>query len=190
MINLIVKDSTNNANNQIKQADNETVIKVGKNSKVPEESNEKKVEKNIDAVDKKLVDLRVGNALSKANKNIAQEIRDKWPNIQDLSFDEKFGNMARLLRTDIKPVAASDKYVVLKSEMAGLADQINRDLITVEKILEIVFNNKYKAICVSSSEWNNYTLRYKNDKNSFIYTEEENNENKSLKEKAKELFED
>lgn len=190
MINLIVKDSTNNANNQIKQANNETVIKVGKNSKVPEESNEKKVEKNIDAVDKKLVDLRVGNALSKANKTIAQEIREKWPNIQDLSFDEKFGNMARLLRTDIKPVAASDKYVVLKSEMAGLADQINRDLITVEKILEIVFNNKYKAICVSSSEWNNYTLRYKNDKNSFIYTEEENNENKSLKEKAKELFED
>lgn len=64
---------------------------------------------------------------------------------------------------------------------------------TVEKIFEKVFNYKYKPICISEKEWNEYIAIYKKDKNYFKYTEEKEvckKEELTLKEKAKELFED
>ena len=78
------------------------------------------------------------------------------------------------------------------SKLNGLANQINNDIITVEKIIEKAFNLKIKAVCISEQEWKNYTEEYKNNKEKFKYREEtkEENKNKTLKEKAKELFDD
>jgi DNA polymerase III gamma/tau subunit len=135
--------------------------------------------------------IRVGNALSRAKKEIISNIRSNWKNISDLAFDSTYGNLARLLESDIVPVAASDEYVILNSKLAGLSEQINNDLNSVEKIFEIIFNNRYKVICITEDEWKNYTLEYKKDKSSFVYREEtEKKGKKTLKEKAKELFDD
>ena len=51
---------------------------------------------------------------------------------------------------------------------------------------------EYKVVCLSKEEWDNYTQEYKNDKSKFKYIEEikEKKKTNSLKEKAKELFED
>ena len=82
----------------------------------------------------------------------------------------------------------------MNSKLNGLSDQINSDLNGVEKIIEIIFNNKYKAICISEKDWKNYTALYKEDKSLFVYEKEESKKTKSneksLKEKAADLFED
>ena len=137
--------------------------------------------------------IRVGNTLVAPKKEIISDIRKNWINLKDLAFDKNYGNISRLLSTDITPVAASDEYVILISKLNGISEQINNDLYNVETILAKVFNKKFKAICISEKEWNEYIDLYKKDKNYFKYTEENTVTEKkemTLKEKAKALFED
>ena len=102
-----------------------------------------------------------------------------------------YGNIARLLSSDILPVAASDTNVILISKLNGLAEQINSDLYTVEKIFQKAFGYDIKPICISEKEWNEYIEKYKKNKSSFKYIEEiERKKNLTLKERAKELFEE
>ena len=171
---------------------------------VPENKDEKKekvIEKEQDKEDNKpkekqineeLKDVRVCNTLCDPNKEKISIIRKNWDKIKDLAFDEKYGNLARMLSSDVEAVAASKTNIILKSELSGIATQINEDNTTVEKIFEQVFNEKLKTVCLSEQEWKKYTEEYKKDKTRFTYKEEPTVEikTKSLKEKAKELFED
>ncbi len=199
LLNLMEQKSSNNVETRIaednkivekiKTNTNTTNISINSNNEIVDNNQKKENDKKID-----LINIRVGNTLSKADKNIIKEFRDNWKNISNLAFDENYGNLSRFLVSDICPVASSDEYVVLKSQLEGLSEQINNDLNSVEKIIKIIFNKEYKAICISENEWNKYIDLYKKDKNQFIYVEESNNSNmnksKSLKDKAKELFDD
>jgi DNA polymerase-3 subunit gamma/tau len=180
-------------NNRVVKSETTTNIeKVKNDSTVTNIDNSNKIADNNNKSD--FIQRRVYNTLSKPDKTIINEIRSKWKKISDLAFDEKFGNISRLLVSDIKPVAASDEYIVLVSKLNGLSEQINDDINSVEKIIEKVFNNKYKAVCISESDWNNYIDLYKKDKSLFVYNKEEissdNKKKSTLKDKAKELFED
>jgi len=139
-----------------------------------------------------IVDIRVYNTIAKANKEIISNIRDNWKNISDLAFDTEYGNLARMLESDITPVAASDEYVVLNSKLRGLSDQINTNKADVEKIFKKIFDNNFKIICITETDWKNYKEEYKKDKSKFVYKEEPKEKEikkKTLKDKAKELFE-
>ena len=150
-------------------------------------------EKNNE-IDLNLKEIRVGNTLCDADKSIISNIRKNWDNIKNYSFDSELGNISRILSSDINPVAASKTNVILISKLKGLSTQLNNDLNTIEKIFKMAFNEEYKVICISEEEWKKYIEEYKNDKSKFKYVVEKNNKvntsNKSLKEKAKELFDD
>lgn len=186
LLNMLVKDEKN--------TENKTIIKETEELKEivkKEEIKENNIIKNDNSDLKK---IRVGNTLASAQKQIISNIRNNWDKIKDLAFDKSFGNIARLLSTDITPVAAGEKYVIIVSKLTGLSEQINNDLYTVENIFEKIFNQKYKVICISEKEWNEYIALYKKDKTFFKYVEENTNnvevKNMTLKEKAKALFED
>jgi len=88
--------------------------------------------------------------------------------------------------------AASDEYVVLNSKLRGLSDQINTNKADVEKIFKKIFDNNFKIICITETDWKNYKEEYKKDKSKFVYKEEPKEKEikkKTLKDKAKELFE-
>ncbi|MBR1385763.1 MAG: DNA polymerase III subunit gamma/tau [Bacilli bacterium] len=138
-------------------------------------------------------EIRVNNTLYDPKKDIISKIRNNWNKIMDLAFDEEFGNLSRMMSSDTRPVAASNSNMILVSKLIGMANQINKELDKVEKIINKVFDFDCKIICISDEEWKNYTLEYKNNKEKFKYTEEKTINNqvqkkKSLKEKAKELF--
>ena len=180
---------------------NEGTPKFIENSKTPispiKEETSKKIEKekiieNSVNNNEDIKNIRVGNALSRAKREYLDPFKKGWKNINDLAFDKKHGNIARLLVSDITPAAASDEYIILKSKLNGISESINNDLISVETIFNKIFNLNYKAICVSESEWNDTIEAYKKDKTVFTYQQEEvkktKKEEKNLKEKAKELF--
>ncbi len=187
LINIIF-DKNKNYNN------NNNLAEKAEDNKTNNQNNKGDISDNKEEyiLQKELKEIRVGNTLCNPQKSIISDIRKKWDLIKDFAFDDEIGNVARLLSTDIIPVAASDTNIILLSKLNGLANQINNDIITVEKIIEKAFNLKIKAICISEQEWKNYTEEYKNNKEKFKYKEEvkEENKNKSLKEKAKELFDD
>ena len=190
LINIMIENGNRN-NNEIKDDSKKIDDNVTVNKK--EETQEIKIEtdkeENNDSA-KSIKEIRVGNTLSRANKQNISNIRKDWNKLDDLAFDKKYGNIARLLSSDIVPVAASDEYIILNSKMKGLSEEINNDLVNVEKIIEIVFNIKYKPICITESEWKKYIEEYKVNKSKFQYVEEKITTKKTLQEKAKELFED
>ena len=141
--------------------------------------------------EKRQKEIRVNNTLCNPKKENVIKLRNSWDNLKDLAFDMNYGNIARLLSSDILPVAASDTNVILISKLNGLAEQINSDLYTVEKIFQKAFGYDIKPICISEKEWNEYIEKYKKNKSSFKYIEEiERKKNLTLKERAKELFEE
>lgn len=194
LLNLLIQEE-NNPTTDI-QTSNINNINELKNNDGDKEKKSINIESN-NYVDNKnneeLKKIRVGNTLADPQKGIISEIRNKWDKLKDLAFDKKFGNLARLLSSDIIPVAASNSNVILISKLSGLSEQINNDIYTVEKIFELIFDKKYKVICISEKEWNEYIELYKKDKSSFKYVEEKTVTSKcemTLKEKAKALFED
>ena len=165
---------------------------IEQNNKQNTIEKEKQIEKEIKEDLSDLKNIRVGNTLCNPQKEIISKIRSNWSKVNDLAFDEKLGNISRILSSDVMPVAASKTNVILMSKLIGIANQINNDLDLAEKIIEKSFSDKYKLICLSKEEWDNYTQEYKENKDKFKYQEEvEIKKNKNtLKEKAKELFED
>lgn len=146
-----------------------------------------------DDISNQIKEVRVGNTLYSPQKSIISNIRDNWNKIDDYAFDVDLGNIARMLSSDFKPVAASNTNLILVSKLNGISQQLNNDINSVEKIINKAFESDYKIICLNEEEWNNYRLEYKSNKEKFVFKEEPNNnkkENKSLKEKAKDLFED
>lgn len=192
LINYLLDTKDDNENH--KPATN---VRVGNNDKQDNNRVEEKLIETNDVkpldVDEKFKEIRVGNTLCNPQKNIISNIREKWSDLKDLAFDEEYGNIARLLSSDINPVAASNTNIIIVSKMKGLATQLNSDIITVEKIFKKVFGIDNKIVCLSQDEWKEYTLEFKNNKDKFKYQEETETKpssKQSLKEKAKELFED
>ena len=195
LINIMIENANKNKNKTDNENNNTSKIDANIIVSKKEETQEIKTEISKDKEDnndskKSLIETRVGNTLSRANKQNISDIRKDWNKLDDLAFDKKYGNIARLLSSDIVPVAASDEYIILSSKMKGLSEEINNDLVNVEKIIEIVFNIKYKPICITESEWKKYIEEYKENKSKFQYVEEKITTKKTLQEKAKELFED
>lgn len=169
-----IVQNTNEINNDI--TENITVEEENKNNELNDD----------------IKNIRVGNTLCNPQKNIIEKIRNAWENLMNFAFDPDIGNLSRLLSSDIKPVAASKTNIILVTKLNGTALQINNSLDEVEKIFKKAINIELKPICLTETEWKNYTELYKKDKNSFVYIEEKNKtkEKKSLKEKAKELFDE
>ena len=213
-----LKNYNANKCSHIKELDNIlTMMKKSENPKIIFEvsilnlimKNDKKIEskeKNKEEKEEKIVQLdenkintdimkknRISNTLYSPKKDIISNIRNRWNDIKNLAFDQKYGNLSRILSSDIKPVAASETNVIIISKMNGLAEQINNDIIIVEEIFFKIFGNNFKVICISEKEWMDCIEKYKKDKNQFKYVDEEENKQKkklSLLEKAKELFDE
>ena len=179
---LLNEESIEETKTEIKQS-NEVKEESKKTIKEPVESNK---------IDENIIEIRVGNTLYNPQKTIISEIRSNWDKIKDLAFDEQYGNIARLLSSDTMPVAASDTNIILISKLNGIATQVNSDIDVVNKIINQTFGGKYMVVCLSEDDWKKYTAEYKNNKDKFKYQEEPKNEKtkKTLKDKAKELFDE
>ena len=178
----------------------ETKVEVKEETKVVETKVEKAIETNVreekqvvienNDMPLELKEIKVGNTLCNPQKDIISNIRKNWDNVKNLAFDATYGNLARMLSSDVMPVAASDTNIILVSKLKGIATQVNSDVGSVVKIIQKVFDKKFSIVCLSEDEWKNYTNEYKNNKDKFKFVEEPKvkKANKTLKDKAKELF--
>ena len=188
ILNLLLDNNQTNNDNQT--ANNKIVEENSNNVEVKnDETNDKEKLINSDELKK----IRISNTLCNPKKEIIFEIRKKWNEIKNLAFDQKYGNISRILSSDTIPVAASETNIIIISKMNGLAEQINSDIISVESVFQKIFNKNFKVICISENEWSDNIEKYKKDKTQFKYVNENQNmpkRKKTLMEKAQELFGD
>jgi DNA polymerase III, subunit gamma and tau len=172
----------------------------------PQKNDEHKIEefKQIDQPDKykDIKKIRVNNTLSAADKNIITEIREKWQLLRNEAFNTTYGAFARILFDDAKPVAASNEYLIMTFKIESLATQCNDAMEKIEDLIQNILKASYRIICLSDEEWKSCIEDYKQNKEKYIYIKEETedktidieapetekNQEKTLKDKAKELF--
>lgn len=191
MLNLLLEDEKNSDINIIK--DKQESTNASKMTHIKDEEIPKNIDKKSKTISDELKKIRVSNTLYNPKKEIISNIRKNWNNIKNLAFDKSYGNISRILSSDVLPVAASDTNIIINCKMNGLAEQINDDIISVEKIFQKTFNQEFKVVCITEKEWNEYIELYKKDKSQFEYKKEDEYKPKremTLTEKANELFGD
>lgn len=148
------------------------------NEKINDSDN--KINSSIKMFSDEKLKIRINNTLAGAKKEILMDIKDKWNKVSDYLLEEKFSSVAGLL-TDVNPIVASSNYLMLECKYEANADRINEQEFDISKLLEDIYNIKFKIVAISSDRWNVEKEKYVNDrKKGIVYSiiEEEKDENK------------
>ena len=168
----IYNNGDNGDNNTIKIDEN-----VEKNKNNAGENNKK--EKNISREIKKVgniqkmsddeINVRVNNALATASKGVLNNFKNNWSKIDDYLTDEKFSVVSGLLK-DFVPVVASEKYVIVASDLISMVDRINDDIIDVEMFFRKLFDFNIFVVAITTDRWKDEKNKYvSNIKNGIKY---------------------
>ena len=101
----------------------------------------------------KLKQIRIENTLSKFNKKLIPEIKQKLENIKNYLIDPDYSEIAGLvLDGDLKAVSSTNLILVYNSENIEL--NFNLKLNQIEELLSKIGLENYKTIATNIDEWN------------------------------------
>ena len=168
----IYNNGDNSDNNTIKI--DETVEK-NKNSAGENNKKEKNISReikkvgNIQKMSDDEINVRVNNALATASTGVLNNFKNNWSKIDDYLTDEKFSVVSGLLK-DFVPVVASEKYVIVASDLISMVDRINDDIIDVEMFFRKLFDFNIFVVAITTDRWKDEKNKYvSNIKNGIKY---------------------
>ena len=175
---------------------------------------EKKEEKSVtielkeevdvnNSIDEEFKKIRINNTFVGVNKQSLNEIKDKWNDLNNFTFDKEFGALVCEL-IDATPIAASNEYLILEYSYDSFVEKGNMYIQKYEDALKKTIAIDRKLIFVTKSEWleikKNYIENIKNNVK-YSYIEEKqmpdniakknisnSKKNSDIIEKANELF--
>ena len=116
-----------------------------------------------------LKNIRINNAFANANKELLNDLKEKWNSIHEYSVDNVYGIAAGML-IDGEVVIASKNNILVTFPYDSMAKRANDILYLIEYVLNKCFENEYKFYAVSNDEWNKLKKEYiKNIKNGIKY---------------------
>ena len=122
-------------------------------------------------------EVRINNALARADKKILLDLQNKFKNIDEYSSNRSFVNAFSILE-ESAIVVASDEYIILQFEYDSNVSLLNKNLKEVEELIKKVLGKKYKVSALTKNEWNDLKKEYISNRSKFVY-QEENSENDS-----------
>ncbi len=145
---------------------NDVIKKVSKQSnKKTEEVEEARKINNF----KELKELRINNTFAKANKGELNKLKTMWHKVHEYSIDNVYGVASGML-IDAEIVMASKNNILVTFPYESMAERANNIVYLIEFVLEKSFDNDYKFIAISNSEWDKLKKEYiKNIKNGVQY---------------------
>lgn len=133
---------------------------------------QKNIKNNIDKIKK----IRINNTLSKFNKKDLMMVKKDILNINNLISNEEFSSLVSLI-LDGELKARGDNYLIFVYSNESLEQLFNSEIINIERIIKNTLNVNYKVIAVNEREWELIKKKFNNDmknnKNSFIYVNED-----------------
>lgn len=124
------------------------------------------------------IDIRINNAFATASKKILNDFKDKWNLINNYLTDNNYSVVSGLL-VDANIVVASDKYVILTSNLESIVDRLNENRIKVEDFLKIILKRELKIVAITEDNWSSKKREYINNiKNGYKYVIKEEFNNK------------
>lgn len=168
----IYNNGDNGDNNTIK---NDETVEKNKNNAGENNKKEKNISReikkvgNIQKMSDDEINVRVNNALATASKGVLNNFKNNWSKIDDYLTDEKFSVVSGLLK-DFVPVVASEKYVIVASDLISMVDRINDDIIDVEMFFRKLFDFNIFVVAITTDRWKDEKNKYvSNIKNGIKY---------------------
>lgn len=173
------KNTSNTSDNNI----NVTMTNKVKKSEILDESkiinqlDKNKIQNNQEKVLNKLeevIENRVNNALSGFNKKNFISLKENISGINSLLLDEKYSKYASIL-LDATIKASGNNYIIYVCKDKNLSDLFNLNLVSLENIVSMYLNEKYKLISVDQNRWDIIKNEFNTKKKKYVFTEENYN---------------
>jgi len=118
-----------------------------------------------------LKQIRINNSLVAVSQKRKNEFKEELEELRVLLMDPKYSRFVSLLFDgELKAISNENLIFVYKTKL--LSDAFNLELINLEEVFMEVFNKKYYPIAVSEEEWNEIKVSYNQNKNAYVYKEE------------------
>ena len=115
----------------------------------------------------------INNAFVTANKKYLLDVKNNWYLINDYVLDSDLSTVASYLK-DVEVRVVGEKEMIISCDYDSLLERGINFINKIEKILELVYNTKYKVGIVTTNEWEKEKQKYiDSKKNGINYTYQE-----------------
>lgn len=133
--------------------------------------------------------VRINNILSKFNKKKMFEVKEELSSIEEYLLDNKYARAASII-LDGQLKAASDEGLIFVYKTDSLSNQFIENIVNIEELINVVFNNKYNVISTNLDEWEIIKNKFNKDKTQFKYIEDNYDLNLIIKNVKKQIQDD
>ena len=164
-----------------KQLDNNETISLNTKNKKNEnsdvelkrekETKEKIISPGIENQINQLQDIRINNTLSKLNKKIIIEYKEKFKSLNFKLLDPENGEIISMI-LDGELKAASEEYLLFVLKTDNITKLFNLSIPKIEQFLNNKYSTKFKVIGVEQNKWNYIKDQFNNKTKKFEYTSE------------------
>ena len=188
LLELAIIKLNNNKTIDSKEIIKESINKIDKVEKIESstiEQIEKKEVKDLSRLNE-LKNIRIENTLARFNKKDLLDFKKKITLVEDYLMDPEYSNLASLI-IDGELKAKGENNLLFVYKIQNLEEVFNTSLIEIQHLFKKIFNNDYKPIAISESDWepikDKFNKSLKAKKIIFKYKEENANLEEILKEK-------
>ena len=133
--------------------------------------------------------VRINNILSKFNKKKMLGVKEELSSIEEYLLDNKYARAASII-LDGQLKAASDEGLIFVYKTDSLSNQFIENIVNIEELINVVFNNKYNVISTNLDEWEIIKNKFNKDKTQFKYIEDNYDLNLIIKNVKKQIQDD
>ena len=112
----------------------------------------------------------VENCLAKANKNILNQLKEKWNLLNDYALDSQYGAVACYIIDGVIRVV-SENEIIITFDYESMTNRGYKIISKIENLFEKVFENKYRIALITTEEWNTKKQEYIENRNKGIVYE-------------------
>ncbi|MCI5677800.1 MAG: DNA polymerase III subunit gamma/tau [Acholeplasma sp.] len=149
----------------------------------------KNINKKTNVEIEKFKKVRINNILSKFNKKKMLEVKEELSSIEEYLLDNKYARAASII-LDGQLKAASDEGLIFVYKTDSLSNQFIENIVNIEELINVVFNNKYNVISTNLDEWEIIKNKFNKDKTQFKYIEDNYDLNLIIKNVKKQIQDD
>ena len=164
-----------NVDEAVKGEKEEFQIKTNEEKNIEDEEDEENDEQIFEK-EHNNNDIIINNAFALANKNLKQEILNKWSLFNDYVHNKEFSSLVSyFLDSTLEVVGKED--VIISTDYDTVVESANRKIAKLELLFNLVMGKSYNLAFVTTNKWdelkNKYVEDIKNGKK-YEYIEEKN----------------
>ena len=107
-------------------------------------------------------DIIVNNAFALANKNLKNEIVNKWNGFYDYVHNKEFSSLVSYF-LDSTVEVVGEKDIIISADYESLVDNGNNNITKLELLFNLVMGKSYNIVFVLTDEWNKLKNKYVSD---------------------------